>query len=71
VNELVKNTALTFTTNKNENISQIQNNQKILFNLPLQINANTSEIYKQLKNNFIINNNKKPICKNSLLKTKS
>jgi len=37
--------------------------------LPPQINADIDKIYKWLKNNFIVNNKKKPICKNSLLQT--
>ena len=42
---------------------------KMYFWTTFQINANTEEIYNRLKNNSIINNKKKPICKNSLLQT--
>jgi len=52
-------------------VRQTWNEEGVFSNLPPQINANTSEIYKRLEEASIINSKKKPMCKNSLLTTES
>lgn len=48
-------------------IRQTWNEEGVFTSLPPQINSDTSEIYKRLEEASIINNKKKPMCKNSLL----
>jgi Type II intron maturase len=59
-----------FINNKNaESVWQTCENQGIFFGLPIQIKADTNEIYNRLLNNAIINKKKKPISKTSLLRS--
>lgn len=48
-------------------VRQTWDEEGVFISLPPQINADTSEIYKRLEEASIINNKKKPMCKNSLL----
>jgi group II intron reverse transcriptase/maturase len=48
-------------------VRQSWDEQGVFVTLPPQINSNTSEIYKRLEDNSIINNKKIPISKTSLL----
>lgn len=52
-------------------VRQTWDKEGVFSSLPPQINANTSEIYKRLEEASIINNKKKPMCKNSLLAAES
>jgi group II intron reverse transcriptase/maturase len=52
-------------------VRQTWDEKGVFSSLPPQINANTSEIYKRLEEASIINNKKKPMCKNSLLAAES
>lgn len=48
-------------------VYQTWDEEGVFIRIPLQINADTSEIYKRLEEAFIINSKKKPMCKNSLI----
>ena len=52
-------------------VQQTWDEEGVFSSLPPQVNANTSEIYKRLEESSMINNKKKPICKNSLLAAES
>nr|YP_010338940.1 putative reverse transcriptase protein [Erythrolobus coxiae]UNJ19012.1 putative reverse transcriptase protein [Erythrolobus coxiae] len=49
------------------NIRQTWDEEEVFGSLPPKINSNTVEIYKRLEEASIINNKKKPMCKNSLV----
>lgn len=54
-------------SNNIRSVRQTWDKQGAFVSLPPQINSNTSEIYKRLEDNSIINNKKKPMSKTSLL----
>jgi len=55
------------SNNNATSVRQTWNEEGVFTSLPPQINSDTSEIYKRLEEASIINNKKKPMCKNSLL----
>ena len=72
IKNLPKNNKSTMIISKNaESVRQTWDEQGIFLNLPIQIKADTDEIYNRLINNSIINNKKKPISKTSLLKSEA
>ena len=63
---------LTMITCKNaQSVRQTWDEQGVFLGLPIQIKADTNEIYNCLMNNSIINNKKKPISKTSFLKSEA
>lgn len=69
VKNLPKDTDSIFIAGKNAaSVRKSWENQGVLTWLPIQIKADTNEIYNRLVNNSIINNKKKPISKTSLLR---
>jgi group II intron reverse transcriptase/maturase len=54
-------------SNNIKSVRQSWDERGAFISLPPQINSNTSEVYKRLEDNSIINNKKKPISKTSLL----
>ena len=72
VKNLPEDTDSTFIINKNaESVRQTWEEHGVFLGLPIQIKADTSEIYNHLVNNSIINNKKRPISKTSLLRSEA
>jgi hypothetical protein len=67
INDLISQTD-NLHKNNNSTVILNKNTSSIFLDLPIQIKANTDEIYNYLANNFIINDKKKPISKNSILR---
>jgi group II intron reverse transcriptase/maturase len=66
--KLAESAPPTLMVNNNaESVRQTWDELGVFLGLPVQINANTNEIYKRLENSSIINSKKKPISKTSLL----